>query len=603
MVYTSTELRECMDKRNNIRNMSVIGHFSHGKSTLVDSLVEATGIDRKGVSMDVHMTHTRPDEAQRSISIKSTGISLLYDMDNKSLEDYKGERDGNKYLINLLDSPGHVEFSSEVTAALRITDGTMLIVDCVEGLSVQTETLLQQALGERVKPVLCLNKMDKLFPGLQLDSVKSVYPGEHAYNILYNAIENANHIMAANKDEWLGDVEFCPRNGNVAFSSGLHDWAFTLTDIAKMCASKFGIEESIVIEKIWGDHFYIKTTNTWTKENIGPRKCVRGFLRFCYNPIQKIINACMSDDKVKLWNLCKELGVRMSDDEKKLSGVALVKCVMQTWLPASTALFGMAISHLPSPSEAQKYRVEKLYEGPLDDIYAQAIGSCDPKGPLMLYVSKMIPSAEVGRFFALGRVFSGRIANNMKVRIMGPSYIPSMSNDLYVTTVQHTFIWMGRSHDGVEDIPCGNTVCMTGLEEFITKSATLTNEEEVDAWPVRAMKFCVSPVVYVTVECKVIKDIPELVEGLKHLAKSDLIVLCSAVKSRSCTIAGTGELHLEIFLNDLRGVFMDGSKINISLPEIPFCETILGKCGPQEYNSRNKRNSVCLWRLAHWMRN
>ncbi|CAM0958534.1 unnamed protein product [Alopecurus aequalis] len=591
--FTSADIRDTMEKMTNIRNMSVIGHIRHGKSTLVDSLVAAAGIDTHGVPGDVHMTDTHDDEA-RGISIKATSISLLYDLNNESLAAYKGERDGNKYLINLIDSPGHVDFSSEVTASIRVTDGAMLVIDCVEGVCVQTETVLRQALGERVTPVLCLNKMDKLFPGLQVGCVKPESPGEHAYNILFNVIKNANEFMTANKDEQLGDVRFDAQNGSIAFSSALYGWAFKLTDIAKKYASKSRKDESKFIEKLWGDHFYDKTTKKWSTINTGHENCVRGFVHFCYDPIEVIIDACMSDDKTELWHLCRKLGVTISDDEKELSGLALVKCVMQAWLPASTALLEMTIFHLPCPSEAQKYRVDKLYEGSLDDSYAQAIRSCDPEGPLMLYVSKMIPSAEVGRFFAFGRVFSGRIATGMNVRIMGPSYVPGMKNDLHVTTVHGTSIWMGRSQYDVHDIPCGSTVCMSGLDKYITKSATLTNEREVAACPIRAMKFSVSPILYVTIKCNTSADVDRLEEGLKRLAKSDPIVLCSAVKSSRCTVAGTGELHLEICLKDLQGGFMDGSEINVSRPTVSLRETIIGESGIVDVKSPNGLNRMTI---------
>ncbi|PQQ14487.1 hypothetical protein Pyn_26519 [Prunus yedoensis var. nudiflora] len=108
--FTAEELRRIMDYKHNIRNMSVIAHVDHGKSTLTDSLVAAAGIIAQEVAGDVRMTDTRADEAERGITIKSTGISLYYEMTDESLKSYKGERNGNEYLINLIDSPGHVDF-------------------------------------------------------------------------------------------------------------------------------------------------------------------------------------------------------------------------------------------------------------------------------------------------------------------------------------------------------------------------------------------------------------------------------------------------------------------------------------------------------------
>ncbi|VAH97594.1 unnamed protein product [Triticum turgidum subsp. durum] len=584
--FTAEELRGIMDKKNNIRNMSVIAHVDHGKSTLTDSLVAAAGIIAQEVAGDVRMTDTRADEAERGITIKSTGISLFYQMTPESLEMYKGDRDGDEYLINLIDSPGHVDFSSEVTAALRITDGALVVVDCIEGVCVQTETVLRQALGERIRPVLTVNKMDRCFLELQVE-------GEEAYQTFSRVIENANVIMATYEDVLLGDVQVYPEKGTVAFSAGLHGWAFTLTNFAKMYASKFGVDEAKMMERLWGENFFDPATKKWTSKNTGTATCKRGFVQFCYEPIKQIIATCMNDQKDKLWPMLKKLGVTMKNDEKDLMGKALMKRVMQTWLPASRALLEMMIFHLPSPSKAQRYRVENLYEGPLDDIYANAIRNCDPDGPLMLYVSKMIPASDKGRFFAFGRVFAGRVATGMKVRIMGPNFVPGQKKDLYVKSVQRTVIWMGKKQESVEDVPCGNTVALVGLDQFITKNATLTNEKEVDACPIRAMKFSVSPVVRVAVQCKVASDLPKLVEGLKRLAKSDPMVLCTIEESGEHIIAGAGELHLEICLKDLQDDFMGGAEIIVSPPVVSFRETVLEKsCRTVMSKSPNKHNRL-----------
>merc|ERR1719326_1118687 len=113
------------------------------------------------------------------------------------------------------------------------------------------------------------------------------------------------------------------------------------------------------------------------------------------------------------------LGIVLKGDEKSLTGKPLLKRAMQIWINAADTLLSMIVVRLPSPVVAQKYRVENLYEGPMDDEAAMAIKACDPAGPLMMYVSKMVPTADKGRFHAFGRVFSGTVATGQKVRIQG----------------------------------------------------------------------------------------------------------------------------------------------------------------------------------------
>lgn len=143
----------------------------------------------------------------------------------------------------------------------------------------------------------------------------------------------------------------------------------------------------------------------------------------------------------------------------------------------------------------------------------------------MMYISKMVPTSDKGRFYAFGRVFSGVVQSGQKVRIMGPNYVPGKKDDLYLKSIQRTILMMGRYVEPIEDVPCGNICGLVGVDQFLVKTGTITTFEK--AHNMRVMKFSVSPVVRVAVECKNPADLPKLVEGLKRLAKSDPMVQVS----------------------------------------------------------------------------
>jgi len=137
------------------------------------------------------------------------------------------------------------------------------------------------------------------------------------------------------------------------------------------------------------------------------------------------------------------LGIVLKGDEKDYEGKALFKAVFQKWLNAADALIEMIILKLPSPLKAQKYRAAYLYEGPIDDPCGQSIATCNSSGALMVFISKMIPTNDKGRFFAFGRVFGGTAATGQKVRIMGPNYVPGSKVDLNCKNIQRTVLMMG----------------------------------------------------------------------------------------------------------------------------------------------------------------
>merc|ERR1719494_1690286 len=217
------------------------------------------------------------------------------------------------------------------------------------------------------------------------------------------------------------------------------------------------------------------------------------------------------------------------------------------------------------------YRAEMLYEGPTDDAAYLGIKNCDPNGPLMMYVSKMVPSSDKGRFFAFGRVFSGKVSTGLKARIMGPNYVPGKKDDLYVKSIQRTILMMGRYTEPIEDVPCGNICGLVGVDQYLVKTGTLTTFE--NAHNMKQMKFSVSPVVRVAVEPKDPQHLPKLVEGLKRLAKSDPMVLTLTEESGEHIVAGAGELHLEICLKDLEEDHA-GIPLKKSDPVVSYRETV-----------------------------
>ena len=573
--FTIEQIRKIMDNQNNIRNMSVIAHVDHGKSTLTDSLIAKAGIISEDKAGDERYTDFRPDEAERGITIKSTGVSLYYEYD------INDDRKIDKFLINLIDSPGHVDFSSEVTAALRVTDGALVVVDYVEGVCVQTETVLRQSLQELIKPVLMINKCDRALFELRHNS-------EAMYQNFLRVIENANVIISTyQNEEYMGDLQVYPDLGTVAFGSALHGWGFTLTTFARIYATKFKQDKNKLIKKLWGDNYYNPKQKKWSHEP-EDETIQRAFCSYILEPLTKLANDVSTGKKEVFQPLLKKLGIELKKEELELQGKYLLRKVMQKWINASEALIEMIILHLPSPKVSQKYRTLYLYQGPMDDECAKAMIECNPNGPVMMFISKMVPTSDNGRFYAYGRVFSGKVKPGEKVRILGPDYKPGKQFDLHEKTIQRVVVMMGRKVNDVEDVPCGNTCSLVGVDEAILKQGTITTSKF--AHTIRSMKYSVSPVVRIAVNAKNPADLPKLVSGLQKMSKADPLVQVINTETEHI-ICGSGELHLEICLKDLVD---DYAKIEItkSDPVVPYKETVTTKssqiCMAKSPNKHNR---------------
>ncbi|KAF8172800.1 P-loop containing nucleoside triphosphate hydrolase protein [Mycena galopus ATCC 62051] len=573
----------------NIRNMSVIAHVNHGKSTLTDSLVSRAGIIAGSNAGIVRYTDTRADEKERGITIKATALSMYFELRDDDVAAVKQKTEGTSFLVNLIDSPGHIDFSSEVTAALRVTDGALVVVDTVEGVRVQTEIVLRQALAERIKPVLVINKVDRALLELQIGP-------EALYQSFCRTIELVNVIIAMHHDTALGDVQVHPDNGTVAFASGLQGWGFTLRQFAARYSRKFGVDCDKMMMKLWGDNYY--TGEKWTTvpgTDARGNPLERAFNVFVLGPIYKIVDVIMHHpDPAALSVMLEKLEIKLDGGEQDLQDKRLLKAVLQKFLPAGDSLLEMIVIHLPSAVTAQAYRVDTLYEGPMDDDSAHGIRSCDPGGPLVVYVSKMVPTSDRGRFYAFGRVFSGTARAGLQVRIQGPNYVLGKKHDLFVKPIQRTVLMMGRTVEALEDCPAGNIVGLVGIDQFLLKSGTLTTSET--AHNMRVMRFSVAAVVQVAVEVKSPADLPKLVEGLKRLSKSDSCVQTWIAETGEHIVAGAGELHIEICVKDLEE---DHAcvPLKVSRPVVSYRETVTAESSIVALaKSQNKHNR--LWMKA-----
>jgi elongation factor 2 len=214
------EIQELMGKKELIRNIGIIAHIDHGKTTLADSLLAGAGLLSPQMAGIARVLDYLEEEQKRKITIKTANISLLYKFAD------------TPYIINLVDTPGHVDFTGKVTRALRVIDGAVVVVDAVEEIMGQTEIVTRLALEERVRPVLFINKIDRLITELQLNE-------EQIQKKLDQIISRFNDLIELYaetpfKNQW----KISASQGNVVFGSALHGWGFTM-NMARQRAIKF----------------------------------------------------------------------------------------------------------------------------------------------------------------------------------------------------------------------------------------------------------------------------------------------------------------------------------------------------------------------------
>jgi len=198
-----------------IRNIGIVAHIDHGKTTLSDNILAGAGMISKELAGRQLFMDSDEEEQERGITIDSSNVSMVH------------EFDGEDYLINLIDTPGHVDFGGDVTRAMRAVDGAVVVIDAVEGTMPQTETVLRQALKEHVKPVLFINKVDRLINELKVDS-------QEMQIRLGKLIDHVNKLIKGmNEERYKAGWRVDAAEGTVAFGSALYNWAISVPMMQK----------------------------------------------------------------------------------------------------------------------------------------------------------------------------------------------------------------------------------------------------------------------------------------------------------------------------------------------------------------------------------
>ncbi len=430
----------------------------HGKTSLTDALLATNGIISPRLAGKIRYLDSRPDEQLRGITMESSAISLLFSMLRRASDSTTPKP--TDYLINLIDSPGHIDFSSEVSTASRLCDGAVVLVDAVEGVCSQTVTVLRQTWTEKLKPLLVINKMDRLITELKmtpteayvhisrlLEQVNAVlgsfFQGERMeedLNWRERVEERVAAAAAAAKEAQLTDEQsdagelqfeekddedlyFAPEKNNVIFSSAIDGWAFTVQQFASLYEKKLGMNRKLMERVLWGN-FYLDPK---TKKVLGP-KHLKGralkpmFVQLVLEQIWAVYAATTGGaadrgDPELLDKITKSLSITIAPHIRRSKDPRLLlTTVFSSWLPLSTALLVSVVESLPSPRTAQAERLPELLDhspgaAHIDGRLRDAMVSLkrSKSDPVVAYVSKMVsvPESELPE----GKVRNGPLSS------------------------------------------------------------------------------------------------------------------------------------------------------------------------------------------------
>ena len=587
-VYFSRDfMTDLMNFPEQIRNIAFAGHLHHGKTALMDMLVLQTHdindrLEKKtGRKRDEQLRYTDVHilERERGLSIKSSPMSLIL----------QGTR-GKSHLLNILDTPGHVNFVDEVAASLRLVDGVVLVVDVVEGVQINTEQIIKYAVLEDLPLTLVVNKMDRLILELKL-------PPSDAYFKLKHVIEEVNTIIENTLPGQGEKRRLSPEKGNVAFASSSMGWCFTLPSFAKMYADSYpDVNAKDFSVRLWGDIFFNPKRRSFTRKGTEERS-KRTFVNFVLEPIYKLYSHTISESPEDLKATLATLGIQLKPSQYKTDAKDLLKMVCEQFFGGAEGLVDMMVEHIPSALEGAKKKLDRYYTGPIDTKVAFSIQGCDQDGPLVIQITKLFNTSDASGFYSFGRVMSGIAKAGQQVRVLGEGYTTDDEEDMTLATISDTWIASSRYNVPTTGVPAGNWVLLSGVDNSIVKTATIVPPrlpDDEEAYIFKPLKHFTESVFKVAVEPINPSELPKMLDGLRRVNKSYPLITTKVEESGEHVILGTGELYMDCVLHDLRRLYSE-MELKVSDPVTRFCETVVETSAIMCYAlTPNKKNKITM---------
>ncbi|XP_037949058.1 116 kDa U5 small nuclear ribonucleoprotein component [Teleopsis dalmanni] len=572
--YDMEFMADLMDTAPLIRNVALIGHLHHGKTTFVDCLIRQTHPQFENTEeRTLRYTDTLFTEQERGCSIKATPVTLV-------LQDVKQK----SFLVNVFDTPGHVNFSDEVTAAMRMCDGVVVFIDAAEGVMLNTERLLKHAVQEKMAITICINKIDRLILELKL-------PPQDAYFKLKHIVDEVNSLLSTYGNSEDGLI-VSPVLGNVCFASSLYGFCFTLKSFAKLYADTYeGVNYIEFAKRLWGDMYFHNKSRKFTKKP-PHNSAQRSFVEFILEPMYKLIAQVVGDVDSSLADTLAELNVRITKEEMKSNIRPLLRLVCNRFISDFSGFVDMCVQHIRSPLDNAKRKVDHIYTGPKEgEIYKDMV-QCNANGTLMVHSAKMYPTDDCTFFQVMARVISGTLHAGQEVRVLGENYTLQDEEDSRILQVGRLWVYEARYKVELNRVPAGNWVLIEGIDQCIVKTSSIVavNAPE-DLHIFRPLKFNTQSIIKIAVEPVNPSELPKMLDGLRKVNKSYPLLSTRVEESGEHVILGTGELYLDCVMHDLRKMYSE-IDIKVADPVVAFCETVVEtsslKCFAETPNKRNK---------------